>query len=427
MIVDESLQFNPEESYEEPLDESCVCQIGSISVECTSHAMALLRDYKEVNLNMDCPSNRVQGREFGAILMKKVDKAMDILRAMKDNADPSQHISVKCRIGVDELDHWEYIESLIERLSAVCTRFVLHARKVELNGLSPAQNRLVPPLNYPILYRICERFPDCQFWINAGIPGLKTAKVIAYGSHSEQAWGCLSENERKRLEEEEHGVPCEACGTSNGSCIAPPRIAPANLLGCMLGRAVMENPCPFWDVDRYWYGATSNPCSTRREIVEKYCHVLTTLYPRRCCDTNDQVTHKYPSPEVDHFATHCNQCSDISNVILEPGEDFQCKVSARLVGRCIKPIANLFFNLPKNRAFKRTCDEYCRNPRLRNCGPAFILRKAVHDMIPDDILDMPLKKTEDLDSSDIPFYVSPGPDWQPTYPKRRNRALCGTS
>ena len=136
---------------------------------------------------MDCPSDRVSGRNFGAILMKQIDQAAAILKCMQDNTPGDFPVSVKCRVGIDDLDSYEFLEEMITQLYPVCKRFVLHARKCVLKGLSPKENRLVPPLNYPRVYAICDRFPDCEFLINGGIPGLKAAKRILYGNGTTQS------------------------------------------------------------------------------------------------------------------------------------------------------------------------------------------------------------------------------------------------
>jgi tRNA-dihydrouridine synthase A len=114
----------------------------------------------------------VAGREFGAALMLDHDTAVQVVRSMVDaSASGEQNpipVSVKTRIGVDDFDSFEDLAHFIQRLVyAGCRRFVMHARKVYTQGLmSPAQNRTVPPLNYPCVYRLMEQFPQCDFWLN---------------------------------------------------------------------------------------------------------------------------------------------------------------------------------------------------------------------------------------------------------------------
>ena len=97
------------------------------------------------------------------------------------HADLTDYIdlSIKCRIGVDEYDNIEYITEFIRIIEPVCTKFYLHARKVLLDGIITArQNRTIPPLNYPRIYEICTRFPNCQFYFNGGIKTIKQMKSI---------------------------------------------------------------------------------------------------------------------------------------------------------------------------------------------------------------------------------------------------------
>ena len=217
--------------------------------------ISTLEKIERRTLNIDCPSERVSGkREFGAILMKKAHLAKDIVREMQSNAnaarttDGAQIISVKCRIGVDDLDDLEYAAEFIRTLQSVCQRFYLHARKCVLDGLMNArQNRSVPPLNYPRVYELCRMFPDCNFWINGGIKTLEEAKLIGHGKRNSIDDYNNSNNEHQQYNQTCHNVPCDLCNIPNGSCIEPPTIAPNNLRGCMMGRAAIENPCLFHD------------------------------------------------------------------------------------------------------------------------------------------------------------------------------------
>ena len=109
--------------------------------------------YDRIDLNAECPSDRVTGRrEFGAALMKDIDTAVDMVKSMVETADSqTMPVSVKTRIGVDDEDSMDilYIGRLVD---AGCRRFIIHSRKVYTKGLSPAQNRAVPPLNYQRVY-----------------------------------------------------------------------------------------------------------------------------------------------------------------------------------------------------------------------------------------------------------------------------------
>jgi tRNA-dihydrouridine synthase A len=180
MVVDETIAHSDTlDDILEPdrdLPNRQVCQIGGNSPKLwgnATHVAELVYGYDEVNLNIDCPSDRVSGeREFGAALMKKVETAFTVLESMQHNTSEGTRtpVSIKCRIGVDDWDNFDFISGFIERLRPVCKRFYLHARKCVLNGLYNArQNRSVPPINYPRVYALCRKFPDVDFWINGGI------------------------------------------------------------------------------------------------------------------------------------------------------------------------------------------------------------------------------------------------------------------
>ena len=437
MVVDETVAHAPKLDEHLAYDESqhpIVCQIGGNSPQSCGEATSIVLErygYDEVNLNIDCPSERVSGkREFGACLMKKAELAKQIVAEMQANAPSSaSKVSVKCRIGVDEWDDLEFAAEFIRALQPVCQRFYLHARKCVLGGLMNArQNRSVPPLNYPRVYALCDMFPDCLFWINGGIRTLEEAKLIAYGWKG----GCSSinnneyENGGRYQEEEEehpcHQVPCALCNLPFGSCTQPPVIAPFNLKGCMMGRAAMDDPCLFYNADRYYFGETSNPCTTRREVLEKYCIYLEQTYPRRCCDSDERITFEYPAPNVTHERDYCKICSEIYGAQqpilpnpypggVDENDAVNCeskekkdekvaenhqkkkktrpKMSSRIIARSLKPVQGIFAGIPDTREFRRRCDSLGQNDAMRNCGPGFLLRMAMRS-VKDDILDRPL-------------------------------------
>jgi len=129
------------------------------------------RGYDEVNLNVGCPSDRVQSGRFGACLMLEPGRVADCVAAMRNAV--SVPVTVKCRIGVDELDSDADLDAFIERLLEVgLERVIVHARKAWLQGLSPKQNREVPPLEYDRVYRIKQRYPGLNVYINGGITEL---------------------------------------------------------------------------------------------------------------------------------------------------------------------------------------------------------------------------------------------------------------
>ncbi len=136
--------------------------------------MAAEAGYDEININVGCPSPRVQRGAFGACLMKEPALVAELVAAM--SAVVSVPVTVKCRLGVDEVDDQASLETFVERVTeAGCQTLYLHARKAILKGLSPAQNRQVPPLQYDRAYRIKERFPELCVVLNGGITDLAAA------------------------------------------------------------------------------------------------------------------------------------------------------------------------------------------------------------------------------------------------------------
>ncbi|MGH8147583.1 MAG: tRNA dihydrouridine(20/20a) synthase DusA, partial [Rhodanobacteraceae bacterium] len=134
--------------------------------------------YDEINLNVGCPSDRVQSGRFGACLMREPELVADCIQAMREAvADVGRvvPVTVKCRIGVDDQDDDADLFAFAARmLEAGVGVLTVHARKAWLQGLSPKQNREVPPLNYPRVYRLKREFPDLTVVINGGIDGLST-------------------------------------------------------------------------------------------------------------------------------------------------------------------------------------------------------------------------------------------------------------
>ncbi len=127
--------------------------------------------YREINLNCGCPSDRVQQGRFGACLMAEPLLVADCLAAMQDAA--SLPVTVKCRIGIDDADPEAMLFGFVETLAARgVTSFVVHARKAWLKGLSPKENREVPPLNYDLVRRLKAQRPDLTIVLNGGITSL---------------------------------------------------------------------------------------------------------------------------------------------------------------------------------------------------------------------------------------------------------------
>ena len=132
--------------------------------------------YDEINLNCGCPSDRVQSGAFGAVLMQSPELVADCMAAMAEAVDVE--VTVKCRIGVDDQTPEEILPGFLEQIRAAgVSRVTIHARKAWLQGLSPKENRDVPPLDYELVHRMKAAFPDMHISINGGIATLAEAEA----------------------------------------------------------------------------------------------------------------------------------------------------------------------------------------------------------------------------------------------------------
>lgn len=132
--------------------------------------------YDEVNINCGCPSDRVQSGMFGACLMGKPDLVADCVKAMMDSCDIP--VTVKHRIGIDHMESYEQLLAFIEPVAAAgCSVFIVHARKAWLQGLSPKENREIPPLNYPWVYQLKKDFPHLTIVVNGGIQTIEECQT----------------------------------------------------------------------------------------------------------------------------------------------------------------------------------------------------------------------------------------------------------
>lgn len=157
----------------DPAENPVALQLGGSDykqlVECAKQAEQ--RGYAEVNLNVGCPSDRVQNGMFGACLMAKADLVAEAVSAMQ--AVVNIPVTVKTRIGIDHLDSYEFLSQFVEQLhQAGCQEFIVHARKAWLSGLSPKENREIPPLDYERVYQLKRDFPQLWISINGGIKTL---------------------------------------------------------------------------------------------------------------------------------------------------------------------------------------------------------------------------------------------------------------
>jgi tRNA-dihydrouridine synthase A len=154
-----------------------VLQLGGSDASEMAIAAKIGQDwgYDEININVGCPSNRVQSGSFGACLMQTPHIVAQCIESMGEVVDIP--LSVKSRIGVDDMQSYAELADFIKIVSqAGCQNFVIHARKAWLKGLSPKENRTVPPLNYDWVYQLKQDFPKLNIGINGGITSIEDAK-----------------------------------------------------------------------------------------------------------------------------------------------------------------------------------------------------------------------------------------------------------
>lgn len=146
--------------------------------------LAEQRGYDEINLNVGCPSDRVQNGMFGACLMGNAQLVALCVQAMQEQVDIP--VTVKTRIGIDDQDSYSFLCQFIETIMPYCQTFIVHARKAWLSGLSPKENRDVPPLDYARVYQLKKDYPDLTIAINGGIKTIDEIKI-----HLEQVDGVM--------------------------------------------------------------------------------------------------------------------------------------------------------------------------------------------------------------------------------------------
>jgi len=159
-------------------EHSVALQLGGSDPAKLAEASRIAADfgYDEINLNVGCPSDRVQSGRFGACLMREPALVADCIAAMR--AAVSVPVTVKCRIGVDDQDPEQSLRALIDACAAAgVTVFAVHARKAWLEGLSPKENRDIPPLDYPLVYRVKRERPHLTILVNGGIENLDQAQA----------------------------------------------------------------------------------------------------------------------------------------------------------------------------------------------------------------------------------------------------------
>lgn len=161
----------------ESIEHPVALQLGGSDPVALAQAARIGEDwgYDEINLNCGCPSDRVKNGSFGACLLGEPNLVADCVAAMQ--AEVSVPVTVKTRLGIDDLDNDDHLALFIKTVAeAGCKTFILHARKAWLSGLSPKENREIPPLQYERVYTMKQRFPHLRIVINGGIEDLDSAQ-----------------------------------------------------------------------------------------------------------------------------------------------------------------------------------------------------------------------------------------------------------
>lgn len=161
----------------DPVEHPLALQLGGSDPVDLAAAARLGRDhgYDEINLNVGCPSERVSAGRFGACLMAEPELVADCVAAMAEAVDIP--VTVKSRIGIDDRDSYDDLAAFVETVAARgCRTFIVHARKAWLSGLSPKQNREVPPLRHELVRRVKVDFPDLEIVLNGGVDSLQQAQ-----------------------------------------------------------------------------------------------------------------------------------------------------------------------------------------------------------------------------------------------------------
>ena len=181
MVTANALHFGDAESllrYEE-VEHPIAMQLGGNDPDLMAEAARRAADagYDEININVGCPSDRVQSGQFGACLMAVPDTVAQCFAAMQAEVD--KPITVKTRIGIDDKDSDDFLARFVDTLTAAgCRKFVVHARIAILEGLSPKQNRTVPALNYERVYRLKQANPELEIVLNGGISDIAHVDAV---------------------------------------------------------------------------------------------------------------------------------------------------------------------------------------------------------------------------------------------------------
>lgn len=224
LIYGDSQRFLTFDALEHPL----ALQLGGSDPQALTTCARMGEDwgYDEINLNVGCPSDRVKSGHFGACLMLSPELVADSVRAMVQAVKIP--VTVKCRIGVDAQDSYAELVAFIEKVAAAgCEKFIIHARKAWLQGLSPKQNREIPPLKYEVVHQIKKDFPHLTIIINGGIKNLADVK-------EQLQW----------------------------------------VDGVMIGREAYANPYSLAEIQNHVFGARPEMSATRQAVIEKFLPYL---------------------------------------------------------------------------------------------------------------------------------------------------------
>ena len=213
------LSYSPEEK---PL----ALQVGGSDKKELSEVAKIAEDmgYDEININLGCPSKKVQKNKFGACLMKEPDLVSECINEMINSCKIP--VTAKTRIGYDDIEDFEHLNNFINKIKvAGCKTFILHARKAMLKGLSPKQNLNIPKLNYAMVYQLKKENPELEIIINGGI-----SKIEEIMNH------------------------LKLCD------------------GVMIGRSIYQNPYSLIEIEKEIFNTKKNP--TREEVAEKLLEYL---------------------------------------------------------------------------------------------------------------------------------------------------------
>ena len=209
-------------SEEKPL----ALQVGGSDKKELSEVAKIAEDlgYDEININLGCPSKKVQKNKFGACLIKEPDLVSECINEMVNSCKIP--VTAKTRIGYDEVEDFEYLNNFVNKMkSAGCKTFILHARKAILKGLSPKQNLNIPKLNYPMVYQLKKKNPGLEIIINGGISKIEEIR--------------------------NHLKLCD---------------------GVMIGRSIYQNPYSLVEIEKEIFNTKNSP--SREEVAEKLLEYL---------------------------------------------------------------------------------------------------------------------------------------------------------